>query len=268
MLGFIKHSLLATLTCLCFISVHAQVQNPQPLREADALYNKRIWRIVELRERQNKIAMWPPNPLVKVLYDGLSNGTLRAYKNDSLTSFFDLEQFFKIGADTFLVRKLINPNSDDDLYTVDTVIERFNPVERIKQLLLLEEVYFDARTSQQRTQIIAIAPLYQKQIVGVDLGFIPLCWLKYFARNPNEKDARSLLATSYMYNNGNPYQKFSYYNWFEQRNFSGFVVKESNPYDIFIMDDPEVKRNGLDALIRAGYSKQQTMEQDHDMYEH
>ena len=61
---------------------------------------------------------------------------------------------------------------------------------------------------------------------------------------------------------------FSYYNWFEQRNFSSFIIKESNPYDIFIMDDPDVKRNGLDALIRAGYSKQQTLEQDHDMYEY
>ena len=263
-----KHSFFVVLVLLCFFTAHAQVQNPQQLREADALYSKRTWRLVELRERQNKVAMWPSNPLVKVLYDGLANGTLRAYKNDSLTSFWDLEQFFKIGADTFLVRKLINPNSDDDLYTVDTVIERFNAVERVKQLLLLEEVYFDARTAQQRTQIIAIAPLYQKQIAGIDLGFIPLCWLRYYTRNPNEKDARSILANSYMYNNGNPYQKFSYYNWFEQRNFSSFVIKESNPYDIFIMDDPDVKRNGLDALIRAGYSKQQTLEQDHDMYEY
>jgi hypothetical protein len=71
-----------------------------------------------------------------------------------------------------------------------------------------------------------------------------------------------------MYNSGNHYQKFSYDDWFEQRNFSSFIIKESNPYDIFIMDDPEVRRKGLEALIEAGKLKQQTIEQEHDMYEH
>ena len=43
--------------------------------------------------------------------------------------------------------------------------------------------------------------------------------------------------------------------------------QESNPYDIFLMDDPEIKRKGLDALIEAGKLKQQTLEQEHDLYE-
>jgi gliding motility associated protien GldN len=250
------------------ILAQRQAVPPQQLREADALYAKRTWRIIDLRERQNKVAAWPRNPLAKVLYDATLVGKLRPYHNDSLKQFYDVEQFLKLGSDTVLVKKLIDPNGDDDNYTMDTVVERFNPSERIKQLLILEEWYFDKRTSQQRAQIIALSPLYQRSIAGIDLGFVPLCWYKFYDRFDKEKDCRDVLVNSLMYNSGNPYQKFSYDDWFEQRNFNSFIIKESNPYDIFIMDDPEVKRKGLDALIKAGKLKQQTMEQEHDMYEY
>lgn len=240
---------------------------PQQLREADALYAKRVWRIIDLRERQNKVATWPRNPLAKVLYDAVLVGKIRPYNNDSLKQFYDVEQFLKLGNDTFLVKKLIDPN-DDENYRIDTVVDPFKPEIRIKQLLVLEEWYFDKRTSQQRAQIIAIAPLYQKNIAGIDLGFVPLCWFKFYDRFDKEGDCRDLLVNSLMYNSGNPYQKFSYDDWFEQRNFSSFIIKESNPYDVFIMDDPQVRRKGLEALIEAGKLKQQTLEQEHDMYEY
>lgn len=261
-IGFIFFGLLLVAT-----TGTAQTQNPQQLRESDLVYSKRIWRVIELREKQNKVAMWPRNPLVKVLYDATLAGKIRPYKNDSLQSFFDVEQFARIGCDTFQVKRLLNPD-EDDLFKIDTVVETFNPEVRIKQLLLLEEVYFDGRTGQQRTQIIAIAPLYQRQINGIDLGFIPLCWFTYYSTKTPTQDVRNLLAQSYMYNNGNPYQKFSYYHWFEQHLFHSFIIKESNPHDIFLMDDPEVKKNGLEALIKAAYLKQLNAEQEQDMYEY
>lgn len=264
--------MLKTLVYICLMCcgtiavAQRQTINPEPTREANILHAKRFWRIVDLREKQNVSAMWPRNPLSKVLYDATSNGKLRAYTNDSLASWLDLEQFHKLGSDTFLVRKLTDPN-DDENYTIDTVVERFNPVEKIKQFMLLEEVYFDGKTGQQRTQIIAIAPLYAKSIAGVDLGLIPLCWLKFYDRKDQETDCRDVLVNSLMYNSGNPYHKFSYDDWFEQRQFSSFIIKESNPYDIFIMDDPEVKRDGIIALIKAAYLRDRKLEQEHDMYE-
>lgn len=256
------------LLCSNTIFAQRQVVAPQKMREGDAMYAKRTWRIIDLQERQNKVAVWPRNPLPKVLYDAALTGQLRPYKNDSLTGFYDVEQFVKLGVDTFFAKKLIDPNGDEDNYTMDTIVDEFRPTERIQQFMILEDWYFDKRTSQQRAQIIAIAPLYRRTISGIDLGFIPLCWFKYYDRFDKEKDCRDVMVNSLMYNAGNPYQKFSYDDWFEQRNFSSFIIKESNPYDIFIMDDPEVKRNGLDALIRAGKLKQQTLEQEHDMYEY
>lgn len=261
------------LVCFVFCSLACAAQRqpipPQKLREADVHYAKRTWRVIELRERQNKVATWPKNPLPKVLYDAALNGKLRPYKDDSLRSFFDLEEFMKIGSDTFLVKKLADPSGDDDgNYYMDTVVEIFKPIERIKQLMIMEEWYFDKRQGQQRAQIIAIAPLYERTIAGINLGYIPLCWFKYYDKDDQETDCRDVLVNQVMYNAGNPYQKFSYYDWFEQRNFSSFVVKESNPYDIYLADDPEVKRNGLEALIKAARIRQETLEEEHDLHEY
>lgn len=249
------------------LKAQRQTIPPQQPRETDMHYSKRTWRIIELREKQNATAMWPKNPLSKVLYDAAASGKIRAYKNDSLSSFYDLEQFFGLGSDTLQVKTIIDPNEDES-YKIDTVIDRFIPEQKVRQFLLMEEWYFDNRSGQQRAQIIAIAPLYAKTIAGIDLGYIPLCWFKFYDRHNKETDCRDVLVNALMYNAGNPYHKFTYDDWFEQRNFSSFVIKESNPYDIFIMDDPEVKRQGLQALIEAARLKQQTLEQEHDMYEH
>lgn len=265
-----KHSLLfiTVLLCSCIAMAQRQPVPPQQLREADITFSKRTWRLIDLRERQNKVAVWPKNPLPKILYDAVLTGKLRAYNDDSLRTFMDLEQFARKGSDTFLVKKLLDPNGDDEgLYTMDTVVETFKPADRIKQLLVMEEWYFDKKQGMQRVQIIAVAPLYEKVISGVNLGYIPLCWLKYYDRFEQETDCRDVLVNQLMFNAGNPYQKFSYDDWFEQRKFNGFVIKESNPYDIYLADDPEVKRNGLLSLIRAAQAKQQMLEQEHDMLE-
>ena len=201
---------------------------PQQLREANVAYNKRVWRVVELNEKQNQVAKWPKNSLVNILYQAAANGELRPYINDSLTSYYNLEQFIKLGCDTHLVKKLLNAEIDDDEnFITDTVVSPFIPTGRIHQFIIMEEIYFDTKQSQQRTQIIAIAPLYQKAIAGIDVGNITLCWFKYFDRQNNETDCRDILVNKLMYNAGNPYQKFSYDDWFEQRHFSSFIIKES-----------------------------------------
>ncbi|MFN9519715.1 MAG: hypothetical protein ACK574_08285, partial [Bacteroidota bacterium] len=57
---------------LC-VPAYAQQQNqvvqPPEMREANVLISKRQWRMIDLREKQNVVAMWPKNPLVKVLYN-------------------------------------------------------------------------------------------------------------------------------------------------------------------------------------------------------
>ncbi len=242
---------------------------PQTLREANIAYSKRTWRVIELSERQNQVAKWPKNPLSRVLYQAALNGQLVPYMDDSLTRFYTLEEFSRLGSDSFLVKKLTDPNgTEDDGYSTDTVADLFNPTIKIQCLMIMEEWYFDTRQGQMRAQIIAIAPLYQRTIAGIDAGYVPLCWFKYHDRLNQETDCRDVLVNQLMYNSGNAYQKFSYDDWFEQRNFSSFIVKESNPYDTFLMDDAEVRKDGLEALIKAAKLKAQQLAEENDAFEH
>lgn len=242
---------------------------PQQIREADVAVAKRAWRIIDLNERQNQVAKWPRNPLSTVLYRAALNGQLKPYMDDSLTRAYDLESFTNLGSSTFVVKKLTNPEgTEEEGYTVDTVADLFNPTTKVSRLMIMEEWYFDTKQGQMRAQIIAIAPLYQRTIAGIDAGYVPLCWFKYYDRLNQETDCRDVLVNQLMYNSGNAYQKFSYDDWFEQRNFSSFIVKESNAYDTFIMDDPEVRKDGLEALIKASMLKHQQSQEENDAFEH
>jgi hypothetical protein len=70
-----------------------------------------------------------------------------------------------------------------------------------------------------------------------------------------------------MFNAQNSYSRFSYDDWFKQRLFGSYVVKVSNNHDISILQDPEFRKKGLEALIEAARIKQQNYEQDANMFE-
>jgi hypothetical protein len=201
------------------------------------------------------------------MYDAVLNGTLTPYRDDSLRSSLPYENFVKIGARKDVVRIPTDPN-DPDSYRTDTVITPFNPEIEIKHLLIMEEWYFDQRYGTERAQIIAIAPLFQFRIDNIDLGLQPLCWLRYHDRKQKEKTLRDVTVGSIMFNNSNDRSQVTYEQWFEQRRFSSYIIKESNVHDISIMDDPEVKRNGLKSLLVAERIQRLNAEREQQHFEY
>lgn len=112
-------------------------QQPVPateLREADVLFSKRTWRIIDLREKKNKIAVWPGNPLNKILYEAVRTGQLKPYRSDSLRSVFDIEEFMKLGSTVEYIETPIDPN-DPTITRLDTITTEFDAEQNIKQFL-------------------------------------------------------------------------------------------------------------------------------------
>jgi len=255
----------------CAIQAQTERGNPIPPdnpREADVMFSKRVWRVIDLREKQNKPITWPKANISKIIYNSIMSGGLKPYKDDSLHGIFDLEVFVKRGSNKIVVRKLVDPNDNDGLYTTDTIFDPFDPEEKITQLMLMEELYYDKKMSREVVRIIAIAPLFNWEVEGYSLGMQPLCWLKYYDRNAKEMACRDLFVKQILFNPMNSRSTFSFDDWFEQRRFGSFIVKTSNFSDISIMDDPEVKKNGLKALIEAERLKQDLHERDMNNYEY
>jgi gliding motility associated protien GldN len=239
---------------------------PNGLREADVMTSKRMWRVIDLREKQNTVAKWQVAPINKILYDAAASGKLVPYLSDSLKSSYSSWAFIAIGIDTLYQETPIDPN-DPTITKTDTIATPFDPMERIDQLLIMEDTYFDKKLSSMITRIIAIAPLYRLKVAGMDLGLQPLCWFKYYDPKNIETDCRDILIKVNMFNKENSRSIFTFEDWFEQRRFGSFIVKSSNLYDVSIINDPEVKKDGLESLIEAGRQKRDLYESDANQFE-
>ena len=88
---------------LIALSVGAQAQvgevdgyNPnsiRPIHETDQLYKTRVWRRMDLREKQNKPFFSENRRITRVIIESVMNGTLYPYTNDSCVTRMSKEQF-------------------------------------------------------------------------------------------------------------------------------------------------------------------------------
>lgn len=239
------------------------------LREADVFWAKRITRIVDVREKQNQCMNWPKNPISLVLYNAVKDGKLIPYRNDSLTSVMTMEEFIGLGADSEYVEVPIDPN-DPTITELDTVVTPFRPEEKIKKYRVLEDWIFDKKESRMYVRIIAIAPQFNPKVAGIELGETDLCVLKYH-RDPtdaDQADLREIMVNMEVFNRNNDAARVTFDDWFEQRMFSSYIIKEANQYDNKIKEYEEFKDNKVAALLEAERIKNDLFEKEHDLWEY
>ncbi|GAA5040477.1 hypothetical protein GCM10011506_41050 [Marivirga lumbricoides] len=64
-----------------------------PIHEDDMMYKKRVWRRMDLKEKQNKSFFASGNEITKIIIDAAKAGILPIYATDSLTSRLTKEEF-------------------------------------------------------------------------------------------------------------------------------------------------------------------------------
>lgn len=237
---------------------------PYPsLIERDVMYSRRIYRIIDTREKMNMVMKWPRNPLYRIIYDACTKGygsaPVTAYQSDSLTSVITAEEILAKGGDEESLQ-MADPNDVTGETMIDTVIRNvFRPSE-IKRFLLMEDWIFDKQTSQFFIRIIAIAPLYDLVVSGQNFGESELFWVKW-------TDLRTVLVNQEVFNRHNDAMRFSYDDFFEQRVFSSYITKESNAFDNKIVDFEEFKSDKFAALLESEKIKNKLFEWEHDLWE-
>lgn len=228
---------------------------PYPeLREADILWEKRIWRLIDTQEKMNLIFRYPPMPFITLLNEAVLKGQIKAYHpiDDKFSDVITPEE----------LRQMLNDRDTVEIMDPETYEIQFNVVENdfdpetVKRYRVKEVWYFDTRVSQLKVRILGIAPL--REVFDESGNFryeTPLYWVYY-------PHIRKVLAQYHIFNPVSDQKVMSWEDLWEMRFFSSVIIKESNMYDRRIED----YLSGVDAMLEAEKIKQEIFNFEHDLW--
>lgn len=234
----------------------------QPIREADILWKKRVWREIDTREKQNMAFRYPGDDytgggyFIEIILDAIKNGKVKAYSNmdDRFTMALTKEQIIEM-----LIGKPDTTMVEDPLtgeMTMSITSREFNP-DVVTKYRLKEDWIFDRNLGRMVTRIIGIAPirdLYNDD--GSFRGSQAVFWLYY-------PEVRPMLAQYEVFNPDNDVARITWDDYFEGRYFSSRIIKTSNPFDLAYR---ERGMSNLEALYEGQKDAEQLFNKEHDMW--
>lgn len=222
------------------------------IREADVMWQKRVWRVIDTREKLNLPFAYPEEPLIGIFMDLVNSGEVTVYTDEDFTTPFTKEDLAsKVGgADSVLT---FDFDTGAEIWKV--VSNDFNP-EEVQQFRLKEDWVFDEESSTMIVRIIGIAPIrdiYDDN--GNYRGQNALFWVYY-------PEMRRYLTNFEAFNPFNDAQRNSWEDIFEMREFTSYIIKESNSRDLRIQDT----YSGVDALLESERVKNDIFLYEHDLW--
>lgn len=239
------------------VTVEKEIIPYDDVREADVFWSKRVWRMLDVREKMNLMFSYPQLPLIQILHTAASNGDLTVYDNTVLNSdqfleVLEVDKVNAIGSSSDTVWQ-INPIS---LQEEQVIISNELTWDKVIKYRVKEDWFFDEETSTFQVRIIGIAPVMESfDSQGNYLGDETMYWIYY-------PDLRPILAKHEAYNPGNDAIRLSWEDIFEARVFSSYIYKVSNVYDRVVQE----YATGLDALFESDKIKQELFEFEHDLW--
>jgi len=214
-------------------------RKPAPLpivREADAVWSKTVWRIIDLREKANQHFYFPTREiqgranLFNILLAGIegkkyapitafdASGTDDEFKLP--ITFSQVKQQFGDSVKAIKVTDLISGDSHDSIVSAEI------PTLDVKQFEIKEVWYFDKQKSTLQVRILGICPIrvYKKDPKDSTYVRKRLFWVYY-------PEVRPLLARNESLNDFNGARSLSFDDMFLTRKFDGYIVKEENTYN-------------------------------------
>jgi gliding motility associated protien GldN len=239
------------------IMLERKVLAYQPVRESDVFWEKRIWRIIDVREKMNLPFAYPEEPFFKLLSDAATNGDLPVYSTED-------DKFTKrLSTDDVLAML----SKSDTIVTFDpetyeekvTVVRNDINWEDVKRFRVKEIWYFDKETSTMQVRILGIAPLIDVKDNEGNFRFErPMFWVYY-------PQAREMFARHRVFTlGGNTNATISWEDLFEMRYFASYIYKESNVYDRKI----DEYLTGVDLLMESEKIKNDIFNWEHDLWQY
>ena len=257
--------------------IHIPKKKPIPYpytREADVMWSKIVWRMLDLREKMNLPLYYPLTPIAErmnlahLIFNGIDNEGLIAYEEK------DDDEFKLQMSKADLELNMGNVNKKEQVVdTTGAAIEKDVAGERkydeIKKVLVKEKWFFDKSYSTMQVRIIGLCPirLYKREIKGASniadeenagMEMKKVCWIYY-------PEARPLFARSPIFNTHNDAQQTSFDDLFMQRRFSSYIYKESNVYGNRRIEEYST---GFEILLVGERIKESISNFEHDLWEY
>lgn len=234
------------------------------LREADVMWAKRIWRVIDMRQKLNLPLYYPlekqvgRQSLMQVIYNAVMEGTVTAYgtDNDEFLAPITVAELKKQldKSDTIPMTRPYPPYADYD----SVIAEPFRTSD-VYLIRIKEDWFFDKQRSVMDVRIIGLCPITEDYdpVTAEFRGYKPLFWV-YFP------ECRQLFAKYDVFNRWNDAERRSFDDLFWKRTFGSYIYKESNVYDRRIVQYAKT----LDGLLEAERVKDDLFKMEHDLWEY
>ncbi len=224
------------------------------IREADIFWEKRIWRVIDVREKLNLPFAYPIEPFFEILMTAAEEGEITVYgtEDDKFSYPLAPDEVASMGAtvDTIIA---FDPETYEEEITI--VRNDLNP-EDIKQFRVKEIWFFDEESSTLQVRILGIAPLKDEYDENGNYKYTtPLFWAYY-------PECREILARHKVFNPNNDSSPMTWEDMMERRQFSSYIMKRSNVYDRKVED----YLTGVDMLLEAEKIRMEIFNFEHDLW--
>jgi len=227
-------------------------------RAADVMWQKRVWRVIDTREKINLSFAYPERPLISILMEAAEAGQLQLYStiSDDFSVPMSARDRQAIAGlpDTIMV---VNPETQ--VATPKVVERELDPAE-FTRYRLQEIWYFDKVSSTMKVRILGIAPI--RDVYDGEDGELRYQQAAFWVYYPA---ARALLSREIAYTEGNDAANRSWEDLLESRFFNGAIVKESNIHNRRLED---VHANGRDRLLNGQRIDREVLAKESDMWSH
>jgi len=241
------------------LTLESKILPYESLREADIPWSKKVWRIIETREKVNLPFRNEVRPFFTILVDDIADGKISAFKDDEFKEMMTAEE---VKGEIFRIDSV--PFYDPDTYeeTVQIVKSEINPGD-IKRFRIKEVWYFDKESSVFKVRILGISPLREvmDDATGELKYEIPMFWVYY-------PELREYLASEAVPSDYNDSYPMTWYDLFENRMFSSYIMKINNILDLRIEHnfDQNSDTYNMDILLESERIKQELFNFEHDLW--
>ncbi len=229
--------------------------------EANLMWMKRVWRVLDLREKINHSFYYPIDSrngisnLITVIRNGICLDELTAFDpiSDEFLYAFRGSEACGIGE---WIDTLYLP--DEDGNETPTEVKNDFQTENVLRFRIKEDWFFDHTRSVMEARIIGICPIEEmKDENGEYKGERALYWLYM-------PEMRHVLANQETPSRHNDVERRTYDDLFNKRIFSSYVYQDSNTFGRKITD----YKTGLEALLEGRSIEKKMFDYEQDLWEY